>query len=383
MHVRTVCHRRHPTQAGFSLIEIMIALVIGMAAVIIMMQMVLNSDTSKRITVGGNDAQVTGTLALYNLERDIRASGYGLNSPGLLGCELTYKVGGKDVKVPLAPASINRTDIVPAGDLSTDTLLVVYGTASESGDGDPLNATSAADSYSVTRYQTFKKDDLVILQNASRPFPCKGLQFAKVKASSATGLTMENGTAGIPTGGTAFNVGQLVVRAYAVREGNLTMCDYRINDCGNVGKISDPDIWVPIAHNIVGMRAQYGQDTTDAAKVRTGIVAQYDQVTPPDSARSHCAWARVVALRIGLVARGTAYDKTLTDGKTYSAPPPKPTWSGASSPAGGPKNAALVDFDLSKADDTGLKDGWRNYRYKTFETLIPLRNTIWQGDTEC
>src|SRR3989338_4602311 len=107
----------------------MVGLAIGMATVVIMLQMLSNSDTMKRTASGGNDAQMTGTLALYTLERDIRASGYGISAYNILGCKLTFKTtSGASVTVPLAPTTINAPgDTVPPGDDNTDTLLVVYG----------------------------------------------------------------------------------------------------------------------------------------------------------------------------------------------------------------------------------------------------------------
>ena len=54
------------------------------------------------------------------------------------------------------------------------------------------------------------------------------------------------------------------MRAYAVRNQNLTVCDYVLNDCGAAANNGDPAIWVPIANNVVSLRAQYGRDTTDA-----------------------------------------------------------------------------------------------------------------------
>ena len=86
-------HRRAPSRhhaMGFGLVEVMVGVVIGMAGVIIMLQMLSNAESAKRVTAGGNDAEVNGAIALYGLERDLRAAGYGLNAYTLLGCSLAY-----------------------------------------------------------------------------------------------------------------------------------------------------------------------------------------------------------------------------------------------------------------------------------------------------
>jgi len=65
--------------AGFTLIEVMIALLIGMIGLVVMMQTFAVSEGFKRTATAGTDAQVNGSVALYMLEREIRTAGYGMN----------------------------------------------------------------------------------------------------------------------------------------------------------------------------------------------------------------------------------------------------------------------------------------------------------------
>ena len=133
-----------PSLAGYSVrVQIQTTALVGVAA-------------AKRITVGGNDAQISGTIALYNLERVIREAGYGINSMNLLGCTLNYVTtpGKIPVKIKLAPVTIN-SGLIPPGDANTDTLLVVYGQSSESADGDPMIAASTQSVYQITTGRAF------------------------------------------------------------------------------------------------------------------------------------------------------------------------------------------------------------------------------------
>ena len=119
-------------QTGFSLIEIMVGLVIGMVGVIILSQVMLQSEDTKRNTTSGDDAQINASIALSSLERDIRMSGFGLNSYNLLGCAWTFTPSNESSALTnalaIAPVVINpSTSLVPAGDANTDTLLVMYG----------------------------------------------------------------------------------------------------------------------------------------------------------------------------------------------------------------------------------------------------------------
>ena len=57
---------------GFSLIELMVGVLIGMIGIVVIFQMLDVSEKRKRTTGAGADAQISGTMALYSLERDLR-----------------------------------------------------------------------------------------------------------------------------------------------------------------------------------------------------------------------------------------------------------------------------------------------------------------------
>lgn len=369
----------HQVEKGFSLIEIMVALAIGMATVVIMMQMLSNSEASKRTSGGGNDAQMNGTLALFNLERDVQASGYGINSFNVLGCNVTYTTSADSasVTIPLAPTTINPpTAQVPAGDANTDTLLVVYGNGAGSSEGDPLISNSTAGSYPVSTTSSFNVGDVVMAQASVRPTPCTlTTDMVTNVPSSGANISVNPGVSGLAVGSIIYNLGNApTAHAYAVRNGNLTMCNYSAYNCGNAAYANPlrSDIWVPIANNIVALRAQYGRDNNNLASTMTGVVSTYNQITPASAADTSglspfCSWARTLSLRMAVVARSSAYDKT-------SPTAAVPTWTGATVNAStAPTNPTAVGFDLSSVTN------WRNYRYKTLETTVPLRNSIWQG----
>lgn len=375
---------RTPRQGGFSLVEIMVGLVIGMATVVIMLQMLSNSDATKRKAAGGNDAQMNGALALYTLEREIRASGYGINDQRLLGCDLTYKTStdGATVTVPLQPTTVLTAGngVVPDGDASTDALMVIYSNNQGSADGDKLLSNSSAGSYQVSTPSSYTINDVVIAQNSVRSSPCK-LTTDKVVNITGSTLTVDPGVLGMPANSVIYNIGPApVINVYAVRNGNLTVCDFTAWDCSKASYTNpvDSNVWVPIASNVVALRAQYGHDLL-AAMPGGGIqkiVSQYDQTTPDkttgmDGFTTDCSWARTLAVRVALVARNATYDKT---------DPTKvnPVWSGSTADAvSSPSNPAALPFDLSANGD------WKKYRYKTMETTVPLRNAIWQGGSQC
>ena len=82
-------HRPQPFQSGFTLVEILVGLAIGMLATVIIMQVFSVFETQKRTTTGLADAQTNGSIALYNIGREMQLAGFGLMPTG--ATESPYK----------------------------------------------------------------------------------------------------------------------------------------------------------------------------------------------------------------------------------------------------------------------------------------------------
>lgn len=65
-------------QNGLSLIELMVALVIGLVTTLVIMQVFSVFEDQKRATTGSADAQTSDNIALYLIARDLQMAGYGL-----------------------------------------------------------------------------------------------------------------------------------------------------------------------------------------------------------------------------------------------------------------------------------------------------------------
>lgn len=79
---------------GFSLIELMVSLLIGMITVVVVMQVLAFSEGKKRTTTTGSDAQINGNLGLFTIEREAKNAGWGI--VGLLsavGCPVKAQRG--------------------------------------------------------------------------------------------------------------------------------------------------------------------------------------------------------------------------------------------------------------------------------------------------
>jgi type IV pilus assembly protein PilW len=349
--------------SGFGLVEIMVAMVIGMFGVLIMMQVLSVSEEQKRTTTGGNDAMNEGVMALYALQGDIRMAGFDFSDIALLGCNFQLRTAPSNVTLSaLAPVVINSPDIpVALIDANTDSILVSYGNGSGTPGGDVVLAVGN----NMQTPAIFAVGDWVVLSPQVRPLPCN-LVLDKVTDVNlgTSAVTLASGAV-MTKGDRLFNLGRSFRSVgYAVIKGNLTSCEFTdpAKDCTKAGG------WASISSNIVSLKAQYGRDTT--APKMDGYVDIYDTTTPKTPATLACDWSRISALRLALVARSQQYEKDPVTGVTT----PAPTWDGQI--AGNPVGSAANPIDVS---GNPVDPMWQNYRYKTFQTIVPIRNIAWMG----
>ena len=131
-HLRIRLPRQRQRRArGFSLVEILVGVAIGIVGMLVIFKTIATWDTHTRSTAAGSDAQTTGSLAMFNLERDIKQAGQGFMGigfvagvpPSALGCV----VSGFDTQSGLAlnfnmvPVRIGLAPGLP------DTITVLYG----------------------------------------------------------------------------------------------------------------------------------------------------------------------------------------------------------------------------------------------------------------
>jgi len=346
---------------GFSLVELMVGIAIGMLAVIIIMQMLLNYEGQKRTTMGGAEAQNAGSIALHGMQREIGQAGFGFSSGDVFGCGMTWSLpSGAAIAtaVPLAPVTVNpAVAVIPAGDLNSDTLLVAFGNTLDQPQGNPITQR-AGGSYTVQMPGSFSVGDRVF---ASAGGCAANLVLESITQAPPTTTTTVSVATGAD-GNILFNLGQAPqILAYAVRGGRLTMCDYLVNDCGLDANKGNAAIWVPVADNIVSLKAQYGRDTTATPD---GVVDAYDQTTPTTDRTD---WMRIRALRLALVARSAQYESRTNPATGAKECDPvttaQPVWDGSA--------ASAINLG-------GFAD-WQCYRYRVFQTVVPLRNVVWLG----
>ena len=87
MNANKMMHGR-TASAGFSLVELMVGVTIGLLATIVIFQVFAVSEGQKRTTTSGSDAEQNGAFAVHNLESLLRAAGN--NITNTVPATLTY-----------------------------------------------------------------------------------------------------------------------------------------------------------------------------------------------------------------------------------------------------------------------------------------------------
>lgn len=354
--------------AGFSMVEIMVGMVIGLIATIIVMQVFATFEGQKRTTSSGSDAQTNGGVTLYTIERDLRSGGYGFSNPGVLGCPIKRSFDGVTLaSMTLAPVTITNG----AGGLP-DTIQVVA--SNKDSFSIPARITTdhpaTATNFFINTTLGMSEGDLLVAFEAGKD--CTMLQITGIPSGNIQ-IHHQNTSPWNPPGGlnifppggysagaSLFNLGSLMDHSYSLdASSNLVLTDYSsaTNTTSSLRLVSD----------IVNLQAQYGFDTRAGTQTDAQVDTWSD--TMIDAGGNGTTGdaediARIYAVRFAVVARSNLLEKPQPDG-TCNTTVTAPSWAGGT-------------ISVSSNPDGTPNANWRCYRYKTFETVVPLRNLVWR-----
>jgi type IV pilus assembly protein PilW len=116
---------------------------------------------------------------------------------------------------------------------------------------------------------------------------------------------------------------------------------------------------------IVDLQAQYGKDTND-----DNVIDVWTKQLPAAAGTNFNAndIAQIKAVRLAVLARSEHYEKPSTAGGACEATTTanRPTW-------GGTDYLPFPTFDAPGALPSC-------YKYRVFETVVPLRNMLWRSE---
>jgi type IV pilus assembly protein PilW len=381
-------------QRGFSLIELMVSVVIGMLALAFALRLVAGAEKSRDTELGGSDSMQNGMVALFSISGDASDAGFGLNDPIVAGCDTVFSdtggfalmqasVGGVAGR-PLAPVVIESN--------SDGSDRVTFYTGSALGGTGTLRLTNnyvSGNRIDVDRIPYgFARRDVIVVAPEKPGAKCALAQIDSdpdalppppspqfVTVSQAAGYRFNTGNLGVPfTGGAArlFNLGQpesLSFHTWSVAGGFLNLRSTDLAGGADGATVTD---------NIVAIKAQYGFDlrTGNSFDPQKGVVVSRWSSTLIDADGNGTVgnggdYQHVVAVRLAVVARSKAVERAAT----CTATPSKPQVFTTQAPQG----VAAVPVTVNVAVPGDAND-WRCYRYRTFETVVNLRNTGWRPE---
>ncbi len=322
-------HRPLSHCTGFTLVEIMIGLAIGMLATLVIIQVFSVFETQKRTTTGSGDAQTNGSIALHTIGSDLSQAGYGIMPGGtsLLRCAQLTIDGVPDATTP------NRLTPVAITDGVSDSLTVRYGDTAFGG-------ITTAILNNVGNVVTVNDNFSCAPSNTAVAITGTACNMASVSAVAATGVVPSTITLSTPVAGTDIAcLGTWNEITYTVN--NATSKDAHLARAGDA-----------FMANIVNLQAQYGISATASSNLITGWV----DATGTWAAPSTLDRNRIKAIRVAIVARNPKME------------------------TGNVTNAVNI-WQNTTAVDLSADSNWQRYRYRVFETIIPLRNVIWAVST--
>lgn len=395
MTSRCTLSKRGASVHGFSLVELLVAVAIGLVVTLAVFGVLAASEGRKRTAVSLNDANQSGAYAAYTLDRMIRSSGSGFTEGWgrVGGCRLNATLGAagtwpRAVALPAPftaiPLTLRLAPVVifqGASTAGSDVLMVMNGAAGFA----EAPAAVRPGSVSALEFRApntigFFANDLVMLAGGGE---CQLTQVDDDKPACVADPTAVfpplNCGQQVPLGGSFHNASSTTFATlstadtYAIPLGNTTTNRPQFQLLG-VGDnttlfsydmllLNGNDAPLPLAEGVMTLRAVYGVDTDDDGVINDWFAPTAGSIWDSaalmnGSPASATNLRRIVAVRIGLVMRSSLIEREDV------APATLGLFTDLTS-GGAPltQNVAIATAD-------------RRMRHRAIEVTVPVRNLL-------
>lgn len=335
-------------QRGFSIVELMVAMVIGLVSILVLMQVGVSFEEQKRSTVGGSGAVDSSGVALNQLRRELSLAGNGLNHADVIGCSLTvYRAANASVLTEtLLPVRITKgtngaSDMIEvrAGDIRR---FVETGLFSDHiGDVSPYVTDN--------NYGFMQGDAFIVVQPSANP-----CVIGEVSAAATNTTNVAQAAAGTrfnkPGGsGIAFSaLARLINLGPNPLFSRFSVSGTTLQRLNQLTLVTED-----LLQGVMLLQAQYGFATVANGLVWSNTVMDADG---DGTAGDDDDWLRLNAVRVAVVVRQEQMEKPDSEGNCSTT-------------------GSSVTWSFGSYAVTG--DAARCYRYRVAETVVPLRNLIW------
>jgi type IV pilus assembly protein PilW len=383
-------------QLGMNLIELMVALVIGLLLMLVIVSVMSVSEGRKRTTTSVNDIDKAGAFALYKLDESLCSAGSGL-AAGLnlgvnaasftFGCKITAARDGITIlpaptTLPAPfntlPAPLNTTPInfplVPAiimegaAGNGGDVLMVMSGSSGLSASATSFSAEPTASSLNLTNVAAFSANDMALIASP----PTETMQPCMISQVSAN-FTPAAEAASLPLSGQYYQsvIGNQALSNFKITSVALSLGNqptFNLLAVGANNTLFQYNLLTPPADNkannpnpsqlvdgVYQMKALYGVYTTEGDPSTLTWVAPTGNYSAANllagNAAALASLSNIKAIKVGLVMQSNLPEKETVSANT------------------------LTLFESTSTPVT-VKLTALNYRYRAFEATVPLRNAL-------
>lgn len=373
--------RTPATARGFSLIELMVTLAIGLVLTLAISMMVAKQESIRRGVTSGNDLTSNSAYAAYLLDRELRSAGAGFSQSVSenYGCRLNVSMSNAQLlpatsAFPAPFASVPQTYVLAPlvvhagiGANGSDVIAVATGNSGLSEAALPVVPQStAAGQLRLSNTLGLRGGDLVLL--AQQGVGCMMQQVSSGFTGGSSPTLTFGGTYAANTVGSAALTGFSNGSAFVSVLGNVTgnrprLMLYGIGDNATLFtydllKLSATTPQA-LVEGVVDMRVLYGVDT-----VRTGANQVTQWIAPTTAgytaaelttgtATAQANLQAILAVRVGLVLRSDLVEKTDVTPTSLTM---------------------FSDLGSTLTYTYTVPTGTNNQRYRVVEFTVPLRN---------
>ncbi|MDO9233935.1 MAG: PilW family protein [Methylotenera sp.] len=374
-------------QKGFSLIELMVGLVIGLLMSLVVYNVLNVNEGRKRTTTSLNDINQAGSYTIYQLDKLVRSAGSGFTGGGdkvgadyAFGCRLDMALGGTQL-IPATvafPTPFNAVSatvrVAPviiydgAAGVGGDVIVTMSGNAGLGESPTSFSASPTVATLKLVNHAGVRANDVVLLADkpAASVSPCLVQQVAStfnpIAGGSNVGLGGSYYTATVnlrsvadfTTTSQVINLGQAPnLNMFAVGANNTLMKYDLMQNRQTTTTAANPNPSVYV-DDVYQMHALYGVDTSPATSSLTWVAptGTFSSATLlAGTLAAATSLKRIKAIKIGVVMRTALLERETVSATTLQL---------------FGDTAAPVTVNLAPT----------TFRYRSFEAVIPLRNTL-------
>ncbi|MFO1504347.1 MAG: PilW family protein [Steroidobacteraceae bacterium] len=361
---------------GFTLVEVMIALVIASITAVVVLNVLSSFQTRKQTTAGTNEAAISASLGMYAIEREVRMAGAGYTNALGLACPQGVNIAYNGATV-VDGGQVMPLMIVDGGGNNPDQINIVRSNADLGVAPATVMApmATAVANVIVDRNAGFNVNDLLLVTSNDGSQRCTIMQLSGAPTALGGNWQLPH-TSALPYNPATPTAVFTNAALYQPRDSVVNLGNYgqrRFQVVCNVGavpvdtNVCDLKWFDPLAlavaptmantesivSQVVDVQAQYGVAPAGSQVVNAWVDATGAWAGVPSAANL----ARIKAVRISIVTRGER-DNT-------SPVPPTP--------------AAVPLWTTPAVRNHVFTAAERRYRYQVLTVVVPLINVIWAG----